>query len=375
MGKNAPVISIFTTTWGHKSIAEAIRDTLESKYQIYFDFIKPDALSEKSYILPYLLFPSLNKIPYKIAQSEYVCKIAMKHLYKSYVKKIEELVKDQKPQIVISTYFAFSFVLEKLSKKYRFTFINIVADPRSFHKLATSRNSYNFVFDGRAEKRCRSYGIDRKFLIKSGWFVRREFQKTENKERVRSLLGLSPKLFTICIIGGSEGTLNILKIIPAFLTTDKKTQVVFICGKNKGLHRSLQTFFKILELNKHRNTKFILKGYTVNTHEYLQASDLIIGKAGPNLLFESVAVQTPFFAISHIAGQEDGNLEIIREYKLGFVEENPLKAIQLTQKIINNPKILNWYSKPLERLANYNKNSSDILQQFIEKKLQDTNKQ
>jgi processive 1,2-diacylglycerol beta-glucosyltransferase len=279
-------------------------------------------------------------------------------------------VKKQRPKIIISTYFAFTFVLEKLSKKYHFTLINIIANPRSFHKLETSLSSYNFVFDGRSEKRCCKFGVNKNLLVKSGWFVRDEFQKSENKEGARSSLGLNPKLFTISVIGGSEGTLNILKIIPAFFSTDKKIQVVFICGKNKSLHRSLLAFFKILELNKHRNTIFSIKGYTENTHKYIQASDLIIGKAGPNLLFETVATQTPFFAISHIAGTEDGNLEIIRNYKLGFVEENPMKATQLTQKIINNPKMLNWFQRPLIKTAEYNKNSHQILLDFIDKKLQ-----
>jgi UDP-N-acetylglucosamine:LPS N-acetylglucosamine transferase len=370
MQNGKTVISIFTTTWGHQSIAKAIDDTLHPKYKVYFNFIKPDAVSFKSYNLQYILFPSVNIIPKEFSRTGYISKITLRHLYKSYITKIETLVKNQKPKVIISTYFAFTYVLEKLSKKYHFTLINITANPRSFHRLETALYSYNFVFDGRAEKRCRSFGTDKKLIVKCGWFVRREFQKPENKEVVRLSLGLKPKLFTISVIGGSEGTLNILKIIPAFFSTDKKIQVVFICGKNRSLYHSLSAFFKVLELNKHRNTAFSLIGYTENTHKYLQASDLVIGKAGPNLLFEAVATRIPFFAISHIAGPEDGNLEIIRNYKLGFVEENPIKAIKLTQKIINNPKMLDWFQKPLTKMAEKNNGSHQILLDFINKKLQ-----
>ena len=141
--------------------------------------------------------------------------------------------------------------------------------------------------------------------------------------------------------------------------------MVFICGKNKSLYKSLRLFQEIHKLSNGSNTTFIIRGYTENTHEYLQASDLVIGKAGPNLLFESVATHTPFLAISHIWGQEDGNLEIIKKYKLGFVEENPVKAINLTRKIIRNPKMLNWFQKPLEKLAEYNNNSYQILRDFV----------
>jgi processive 1,2-diacylglycerol beta-glucosyltransferase len=365
------VISIFSTIWGHNSIGKAVEDALGSRYHTYFNSIKPEALGSKSYTSLYLFFPSFNKIPFKISESEGISKIAVKYLYKSYAKKIEELIKQQKPLVVISVYFAFSFVLEKLSKKYHFIFINIVADPRTFHKLTLSRHAYNFMFDKKSLKRCSKLGFDRKQCIQSGWFVRKEFQKSINKEKTRSSLGLQPKLFTISVIGGSVGTFNILKILPAFFALDKKVQVIIICGNNKKLYKSLHYLVEILDLKSNSNTRFFIKGFTANTHEYLQSSDVVIGKAGPNLLFESVATETPFFAVSHIAGQEDGNLEIIKEYKLGFVEENPVKAMRLTQKIIRNPKILDQFSRPLERLSTYNRNSYIILQQFIEKKLQE----
>ncbi|OGM11642.1 hypothetical protein A2W13_03430 [Candidatus Woesebacteria bacterium RBG_16_36_11] len=371
MKDEGTIISIFSTTWGHESIGKAVEDALRPKYHTYFNFIKPESFGTKSYNSLYLLFPSFTKIPYKISETEKISKIAAKYLYKSYAKKIEAMIKKQKPSFVISTYFAFSLVLEKLSKKYHFVFINIVADPRSIHKLTLFANAYNFLFDKKSLKRGIKLGLDRSQCIQSGWFVRKEFKKPKNKEKVRSSLGLQPELFTVSVIGGSVGTFNVLKILPAFITLDKKIQVVIICGNNKRLYKSLLSFLEILDLKKNGNARFIIKGFTLNTHEFLQASDIVIGKAGPNLLFESVAVETPFFAVSHLAGQEDGNLEIIKEYKLGFVEENPVKAIKLTQKIINNPKILKRFSKPLEKLSIYNRNSYTILQKFIEIKLEE----
>ncbi len=361
-------ISIFTTTWGHKSIGHAIKDTLKAKYRTRFNFIEPNQLSVKPYNTLYVLFPSFNKIPYKISEFDYVSKIVKKYLSKPYSRVIEKYIRQQKPKIVISTYFAFSFVLEKLAKKYGFTFINVIADPRSFHKLEASMNSFNFVFDKKAEKRCRQFGIGENNLIQSGWFVRKRFMKAYNKINVRRSLELADK-FTLSVIGGSEGTANILKILPAFIDLGNEAQVVFICGKNKGLYRSLRLFQKIHNLSNSSSVSFVIKGYIENTDKYLQASDIVIGKAGPNLLFETVATHTPFFAISHIAGQEDGNLDIIKEYKIGFVEENPVKAIRLTRKIIRNPKILDRFQKPLQKLSGYNSNSRQILLDFIEEKL------
>ena len=89
-------------------------------------------------------------------------------------------------------------------------------------------------------------------------------------------------------------------------------------------------------------------------------------KAGPNSLFESVATKTPYFAISHISGQEDGNLDIIKDYKLGFVEERSAKAVKLLKQTCNNPETLKQFDKSLETLAKYNKNSGKRLIELIE---------
>ncbi len=364
------VVSIFTTTWGHKSIAEAVKNALGEKYKIYFNYIEPNPISVKPYNIAYVLFPTLTKIPFKISEIDSVSRIVEKYLTRPYAKKIEDYIAKQKPLFVVNTYFAFNFVMEKLSKKYSYTLINIIADPRSFHKLSVLPNSYNFVFDSESEKRSLKFGSPAKMTIRSGWFVRKQFMENYSKSKVRKHLGLSPDCLTLCIIGGSEGTANILKILPALVDSKKTVQVVFICGKNKGLYQTLRVYQKIQNFTNGNSVKMIIKGYTENTHKYLQASDIVIGKAGPNLLFETVATHTPFFAISHIAGQEDGNLEIIKQYKVGFVEENPMKAIKLVRKIIKNPDMLDWFQKPLEKLAEYNRKSSAVLSDFVGNQLQ-----
>lgn len=340
---------------------------LQPDYQTNLNFIKPEQFGSKSYNILYQLFPSFNSIPFKIAETGQIGQFVSKYLYKAYVKTIEQLIQKQKPKVVISVYFAFSLVLEKLAEKYGYTLINVVADPRKFHRLSVSGSAYNLVFDQKATDYCQKLGIDSKKCLQSGWFVRNEFQKSASKEIARRSLELAPEVFTVCVIGGSEGAISILKILPAFFGIDKLVQAVFICGNNRKLFNTLQSLLKILEFSGIKKAKFFVRGFVKNVHQYLQASDLVIGKAGPNLLFESVAVQRPFLAISHIAGQEDGSLEIIKEYKIGFVEENPARAVKLAREIINNPKILGSFSEPLGKLSAYNQNSSVVLRQLVKK--------
>jgi len=55
-------------------------------------------------------------------------------------------------------------------------------------------------------------------------------------------------------------------------------------------------------------------------------SDLVAGKAGPNILFEAVAAGKPFLTLTHVHGHESGNLEIIKESDvLELLKQKPEK--------------------------------------------------
>jgi UDP-N-acetylglucosamine:LPS N-acetylglucosamine transferase len=359
-------ILILTVKWGHLSIAKAIQSSL-SRYNINAEVTQIDVegLSEISYTAFYRLFPNLWKIPFKLSEFDQARKLAENYFHKSYGKKLEAVIAEKNPDIVISVYFGFNPTLDKLSAKSGFKLINMITNPRTFSRIELSLGSYDYLFDKKAVSRCRKLGLKKDKYVIGGWFVRSEFYEDYDKKDVRKKLGQPEDIFNICIIGGSEGNYGILKILPAFIGLSEKVQLVFICGNNKQLQKTVEGFAKIISMAENNNMQITILGYTQNVYKYMQAADLVLGKAGPNQLFETVSTQTPFFAVSHISGQEDGNLDIIKEYKLGFVEENPYKATRLLRNIIKNPGILKRFDKPLKKMAEYNSNESQVLQKLI----------
>ncbi|MGB9706734.1 MAG: glycosyltransferase [Microgenomates group bacterium] len=191
------------------------------------------------------------------------------------------------------------------------------------------------------------FGINKKQVVPIGWLVRKQFYQHQPKNQLRKKLKLQPNLLTILICGGSEGTNAVLKILPAFLKVKKPVQVIIICGKNTVLHKIAKSLEQILAL------KLKTFGFVKNLAPLIQASDLVIGKAGPNLLFETIACKKPFFAITHIHGQEDGNLDLIRKKKLGWVEEDGSRATELLLKIIDHPEMLNKWEKYILKEKKY----------------------
>ncbi len=264
-------------------------------------------------------------------------------------------------------------LLQKHQITSKFLFFNIIANPRTFSPLEISPQAYNLVFDSNASKTCLSYGIPPEKIITSGWFIRNQFEQKYDQKKVRQQLKLDPNTLTLLVVTGSEGTNTVLKNFPAFLNSKKPVQVIFACGKNKTLYSTINTLSKAVKAANSKNQATITPlAFTKNIHLYLQAADLVIGKAGPNLLFESVATHTPFLATTHVSGQEDGNLDIIEEYNLGYVEENIKRSVKLIKHIINQPETLKQFQPSLKKMAIYNHNSKKILLQAIQTHLKTT---
>lgn len=365
-------ILILTITEGHVSIAQAIKKNLENSFQ---SEVVAYTFKEFNLYLPmYQLFPALFKIPYKLSQYKAMQELSTGFFLKKYGPELESIIAEEKPDALVSTYALYDIVCCAYAQKHHIPIFNALANPRTIHPLEICENSTkNLVFDDEAFSTLIDYGIPRAQILKTGWFVRPSFQPVRSKEKLRKGIGLKPELLTYLVSGGSDGTGMVVKILPLLFQVNTPLQVIFITGNNKSLYKSLQ-FFKKSFYRANKNSPIHIKvlGFVANMHEYMAASDLVIGKAGPNSLFESVAVHTPFFAITHISGQEDGNLDLIREYKLGYVEENPLKAIKMLKAIAEHPKKLSYFHKSIQLMADYNHQAGEQLRSAINTALRTT---
>ena len=88
----------------------------------------------------------------------------------------------------------------------------------------------------------------------------------------------------------------------------KEVQIILAAGTNRRLVQQFQGRERIHVLP-----------FTRDIAPYMAAADVVMGKAGPNVLFESVTLGKPFIATAYIPGQEQVNLGFIRRHKLGWI--------------------------------------------------------
>jgi len=128
-----------------------------------------------------------------------------------------------------------------------------------------------------------------------------------------------------------------IKFIENITTSDLPIQLIIITGKNAALKKEISKVkYKI---------KVVTLGWTNKVWQYMKAVDFVITKAGGATVAESIAAQKPIIINQVIMGQEEGNLELIKNHHLGkLIHDDPTEKINPTIKFI------------LKHLQSYNKN-------------------
>ena len=153
-------------------------------------------------------------------------------------------------------------------------------------------------------------GCDPKRLHIVGWPVRKQVYQAEGAKRDEVLrgIGLEPERFTVFLQGGGDGATNYWRSAERLLAVNKDIQIILSAGTNAGLVR------------RFRNVKRLhVLPFLKEIAPFMAASDVVMGKAGPNVLFEAVVLDKPFIATTYFPGQEKGNLEFMERHGLGQI--------------------------------------------------------
>jgi len=364
--------------WGHRSIAKAIYGYLKEKateYDVeYVEIKSKNGLFNDGYTFLYRFLPSMQRVASRLSLTKVageiwndVCQRNEKNLY--------DVVKRKKPDLIICAYFVLSKGLVDIrrQKKLDFKLWTVVADPwtvvpQSYFKEADMHLVYDDVAFGEGLRR----RIDKDKILVTGWWTRLEMYKKHDKRKIKKSLGFDDNRPVIFVGGGSLGSNILGKLLPSLMFVNKKVGFIFNTGTDKLAYRLVNEYAGLLKTIKRNNLiKIKCFGWIDNMAEMLSACDIVFGKAGPNFLFEVVATQKPFVAITHLGGQEDGNVELIKEKNLGWVREKPTQLSGFLESYLKNPKKYEqMYKKDIAKEAETNRKSLEIILERIKKEIQ-----
>lgn len=344
---------------------------LQNQHQVVLKARK-SSINEFLYTPIYQLFPQLWSIPFTLTKTSVAKDIMFDYLSSIFQKEVTAHIRQVKPDLIINTHFMYQPTLNQIRRKKKIPLLNVVTDPITFHPLIIDDEAEsNLLYSSETLGTVHEMSPEGNFDV-TGWWVRPQFVPIKDKAHLRSELGLDPNQTTIVLASGSDGTQGIMKIFPMLMKKDLSVQVVVACGSNKNMARASKLLASFTE-SQQSNVKVVTLGFTSNMHKYFAAADLIVGKAGPNTIFEAIACHVPFMAITHIEGQENGNLDLIRNENIGWVEEKAPKANILLEKLITDKRLRESKRKDIERLAAYNSASSAKVRAVVERVLKEKN--
>lgn len=356
--------------WGHRSIAKAIysylkKNEAKENYVVEYAEVKMafSELMTDFYVFLYRYMPLSNRLSNVMMENDILREMCLEAIDRD-TQTPKKIVDKYKPDLIISAHFFHSHSLTRWRNKSdaNFKLWTVVADPWTTNPLGFVKGAdLHLVYDQVCADLGVKYGIDKDKILKTGWWTREEMY--ENKLKIKNE---RPVVF---VGGGSLGTNSLIRLLPILMAVKNKCKIIFNTGTDKLAYSMVNEYIELFKkLKKDNLVQIKCLGWIENMAEVLAEVNIVFGKAGPNFLFDVVAAQKPFVAITHIGGQEDGNIDLIREKKLGWVKESMGEAENFLLKYLANPKKYNSKcAKEIKLEADNNKKSLPMILERIEK--------
>jgi hypothetical protein len=154
---------------------------------------------------------------------------------------------------------------------------------------------------------------DRVFLT-SGMILHPRYYEpvTVDRERDREALGLQPRLPTLLMMFGGEGSSKMLDIARVLNQSSLQLQLIAICGKNHRLRNEMNALPRRIPMH--------VEGFTTEVPRLMRLSDAFIGKPGPGSISEAIALGLPVIVESNLwtLPQERYNATWVEEQGAGI---------------------------------------------------------
>jgi len=170
-------------------------------------------------------------------------------------------------------------------------------------------------------------------------------RRKESKPTLRRRLQLEQKRFTALFFFGAEGVGPVKKYISTLIERKLDIQAVVVCGRNERLRRDLET----LAAGPTGSVRIAVRGYLTNLADYIAASDLVVGKSGPNQVFETLVQGRPLIISSFLANEKETTNWVINN-RVGWLTRTPSQLAARLSRLAQRPDIIAEYQRNIGRL-------------------------
>lgn len=206
-------------------------------------------------------------------------------------------------------------------------------------------------------------GVKKELLISVGIPVREEFYHKLSKNEAKEKLGLPNDKKIVLLMSGSMGCGPIEKTVKSIAKNLPDDSILIaICGRNEKLLNNLNNL-------KNKYPCLVPLGFTKEISDYMDASELIVTKAGGLSSTEAAVKNLPIVFIDAIPGLEIHNVEFFVKQGYARYGESPNEISAHINELLSSPEILKKMSEKMK--ADFYHRSAEEILEIIHKKAGD----
>ncbi len=358
MNKKVMILYISNIS-GHKSAAMAIEKAILSlapKTEMismnFFNYVFPiiEKVVNSMYMGVIKTAPIIWQVMYDNPRVIRSTSRIRKFVYKQVEKKVHSLMKKHNPDVVITTQ---AFPCEILSSYKRqsghqFKLFAVLTDyaPHSF--WISPEVDFFVVASDDVRERMLKKGVDPDKIKVLGIPIDPRFAIPKAKQKIKRQLRVPDDMPVVLIMGGGQGIGPFKKVVKEIDKLERRFAIISICGTNKRLYKSLQRLRPKL---RHTMINF---AYVDNVDELMEASDVIITKAGGLTVSEAMAKGLPMIIMNSLPGQEYNNLRFLLKHRIALRAEDGKEAARRLDRILKDKKVWQKLHTNALRLARPN---------------------
>lgn len=269
-------------------------------------------------------------------------------------RKLNHLLQEKKPDLIISTHPFSSQMVSYLKRKGKLncTLATIMTD-FAMHKqwlIGHEYTEYFFVSNDSMKQNIINYGVSKDKILVTGIPMSDRFFENFDTEKIYKMFELDRNKKVILFFGGGEfglGRERTLQILRAFIQKVPNYQIVAVSGKNEKMK---ETFEHLVQENRAEDRVRVL-GFTDKVPELMHISSLVVTKPGGLTTTESLASNLPMVIINPIPGQEEENAEFLVSNGVGVWIKKEDNLEEVISNLFASPHILEQMKKNTEKFT------------------------
>jgi len=229
-------------------------------------------------------------------------------------RSVSELLKNHDPDVILSVHPLLNHISHQAIRKSgrQRALMTVITDLVDFHRGWTfSRADLVIAPTELARKVALSRRVPADRIKLLGLPVDLRFRPPApgEKQALRRRFGLDEGRFTVLVMGGGAGVGHLEKQVRALATEPFQWQVVVVSGRNEKLRRRLA--------EQRFATPTLVLGFVDYMPELMRACDIVVTKAGPGAIAESLATGIPLLITGFLPGQETPNVDYVVDSGFG----------------------------------------------------------